>query len=339
MYNVQNLTVENCTFMDNVNNVTVDETIIIPPFRGNAGAIAVGFPPNGTLEHNTSSINITGSRFVNNSAFSDISTDTVLINKTFAGRGGAIALYLPTPNLTVNFLTEYSHYEKNNASSAGGGIYAHLSGDFANVTLHVKNCHFIENYAPDGAGVEFTYDLSKSACAVVGNSVGECSADEEEDSNGMCGACSSAATPLEGNSVCIPATSIIENCSFEGNVGNFGGAFKGIQINPFGNNNKITFKNCNFTNNTAQVGAGAYFQSRYSVADVKMEDAIKIENWYVLLLLNCTCNITLCSYMWSYIAIQLISPPIKPLTLLKIKHYSGLPTAIQLWGCAFLQTH
>jgi len=278
VYNVQNLMVNNCTFMDNVNNVTVDETPIIPPFRGNAGAIAVGFPSNTTLEYNTSSIIVTSSVFVNNSAFSDISTDTVLINKTFAGRGGAIALYLPTPNHTVIFLTENSYYERNNASSAGGGIYAHLSGDYANVTLLVKNCHFIGNDAPDGAGVEFTYDLSKSACAVVGNSVGECFADEE-DFDGTCSTCSSAATPLEGDSICIPATSIIEDCYFERNKGNFGGAFKGIQINPFGNNNLITFRNCTFVNNTAQVGAGAYFQSRYSVADVKMGDAIKIENW------------------------------------------------------------
>ena len=280
MYNVQNLMVDGCTFCDNVNNITVNETTIITPFRGNAGAIAVGFHPNNTLEYNSSSIIVTGSTFINNSAFSDISTDAVLINKTFAGRGGAIALYLPTHNLTVNFMSENSYYERNNATSAGGGIYAHLSGDYANVTLHLKNCRFIENYAPDGAGVEFTYDLSKSACAVVGNSVGDCSADEE-DSDGTCGACSSAATPLEGDIICIPTTSIIEDCHFEQNDGNFGGAFKGIQINPFGNNNRITFRNCTFVNNTAQVGAGAYFQSRYSVADVKMEDAIKIENWYV----------------------------------------------------------
>lgn len=286
VYNVQNLMVDSCSFTDNINNFLVNESTITP-FRGNAGAIAVGYPNDTQLvPYNTSSIIVTRSQFVNNSALSDISTDAVLINKTFAARGGAIALYLPTPNLTVYFMSEDSHYEKNNASSAGGGIYAHLSGDYSNVTLHLNNCKFIENYADDGAGVEFTYDLSKSACSVVGSSVGECSADEE-DSDGTCTTCSSAATPVVGENFCIPATSIIENCYFERNEGNFGGAFKGIQINPFGNNNFITFKNCTFLENTAQVGAGAYFQSRYSVADVKMADAIKIEDWYVF---NITVN-------------------------------------------------
>lgn len=268
IFNVLNVTVDNCTFMDNHNNGSGEE-----PFRGNAGAIAVGYPncsncSSGldSLLDNTTSANIIiiNSMFFNNSAHTDRSTDQVLIQKMFAGRGGTIALYLPTPESVVRFTSESNCFENNSASSAGGAIYAHLSGDYANVTLHVKKCNFTGNKAPDGAGVEFTYNLDKSACVIA-----SCEIDNEN--------CTSS-------SVCdpyIPAKSIIEDCNFERNAGFFGGAFKGIQINPFGNNNMIKFKSCKFINNAASVGAGAYFQSRYSVADVRMSNAIQMEDWYV----------------------------------------------------------
>lgn len=250
-----NVTVDNCTFENNYNFGSGTA-----PFRGNAGAIAVGYPDeiNPFLDAN---IIINNSMFINNNATTNKGTDDVLIKKIFSGRGGAIALYLPTPNSTVRFTSESNCFTGNIASSAGGGIYAHLSGDFADVTLHVKDSNFTRNEAQDGAGLEFTYDLDKSACVIP-----SCDMDDIE--------CSPNCQKY------VPANSTIENCHFIENDGDFGGAFKGIQINPFGNNNFITFKNCTFINNTASVGAGAYFQSRYSVADVRMSDSIKMENWY-----------------------------------------------------------
>lgn len=262
IFNVTNVTVDTCTFKNNSNNGSGDAT-----FRGNAGAIAIGYSNNSKLT-NESNIVIKNSKFMDNVAVHSRPTDEVLINKIFSGRGGAIALYVPSPNSTVKFTSESNCFHNNNASSAGGAIYAHLSGSYADVTLHVKNCNFTRNKAQDGAGVEFTYDLAKSACVIP-----SCDADDYNSCP-------------RTNSECpyyVPAKSIIEDCHFERNHGDFGGAFKGIQINPFGNNNLITFKNCTFVNNMASVGAGAYFQSRYSVADVRMNDSIKIINWYVIM--------------------------------------------------------
>ena len=278
IFNVLNVTVDHCTFVNNHNNGNRDE-----PFRGNAGAIAVGYSScsncSSLLLNSSTSANIIikNSMFISNSAWTNRSTDQVLIQKVFAGRGGAIALYLPTPESIVRFTSELNCFENNSASSAGGAIYAHLSGDLANVTLDIKECNFTGNKAPDGAGVEFTYNLDRSACVIT-----SCEIDNDD--------CTSS-------SVCnrhIPANSIIEDCHFVRNVGEFGGAFKGIQINPFGNNNMIKFKNCTFINNSASVGAGAYFQSRYSVADVRMSSAIQMENWYVSI---CCIGIYVCLHM------------------------------------------
>ena len=281
IFDVANVTVDNCTFENNSKNGSGFE-----PFRGNAGAIAVGYSNysrNGSCSdtdcmanclvddsaYESYHVTITNSRFINNSASSDTPTDKVLIQKIFSGRGGAVALYLPTPCSIVRFLSESNFFMNNKASSAGGAIYAHLSGDYADITLHVKDCNFTENKAKDGAGIEFTYDLKKSTCMVSSS----CAVDDIE--------CSFKEVSTTDCQKCAPANSTIENCTFTANEGEFGGAFKGIQINPFGNNNLITFKNCTFINNTASVGAGAYFQSRYSVADVRMNNSIQMENWYV----------------------------------------------------------
>ena len=267
---------DNCTFENNSNNGRGNAT-----FRGNAGAIAIGYSDDskGDSKDDNSTdadsvdaytIIIKNSTFINNTANTNRSTDEVLIQKLFAGRGGAIALYLPTPNSIVRFTSESNCFMNNRVTAAGGAIYAHLSGDFADVTLHVKDCNFTGNDAPDGAGIEFTYDLNKSACIISSCDI---------DNNTECSSAPTTDCPRH-----VPATSIIENCNFVGNNGSFGGAFKGIQINPFGNNNIINFKNCTFINNTASVGAAAYFQSRYSVADVRMNDSIHMENWYVIIM-------------------------------------------------------
>ena len=269
IFDVSNVLVDNCTFENNSNNGSGSA-----PFRGNAGAIAVGYYNYSSDDNSTDAdsianytIIIKNSMFINNTGNTNRPTDEVLIQKVFAGRGGAIALYIPTPNSIVKFTSESNCFMNNRASSAGGAIYAHLSGDLANVTLHVKDCDFTGNMAPDGAGVEFTYNLNMSACVIS-----SC-----DRNNADCSDASTTDCPPN-----VPANSIIENCRFIENNGSFGGAFKGIQINPFGNNNLIKFRNCVFINNTASVGAGAYFQSRYSVADVRMSDSIQMENWYVV---------------------------------------------------------
>ena len=275
IFDVSNVLVDNCTFVNNSNDGGGNAS-----FRGNAGAIAIGYSNDSTYADamdDVYTIVIRNSTFINNTAKTSRPTDEVLIQKIFSGRGGAVALYLPTPNSNVTFTSESNCFMNNRASSAGGAIYAHLSGDFANVMLHVKDCNFTGNVAQDGAGVEFTYDLNKSTCTT-------CDINDPE-----CLDASTTGCPDQ------PANSIIEDCRFIDNNGSFGGAFKGIQINPFGNNNLIKFKNCEFTKNYASVGAAAYFQSRYSVADVRMSNSIQMENWYVIHVhasLNCY-NITI----------------------------------------------
>lgn len=270
IFNVSNVLVDTCVFENNSNNGSGND-----PFRGNAGAIAIGYSNMTSVsEYN---IIIKNSMFIDNTALTNRTTDEVLIQKIFSGRGGAVALYLPTPNSTAVFTSESNCFVNNRAASAGGAIYAHLSGDYNNVTLYVKNSNFTGNIASDGAGVEFTYDLDKSACVIS-----SCDAD-----NNDCSITDLTATDCQEH---VPAKSVIENCYFERNDGQFGGAFKGIQINPFGNNNFITFRNCTFIENCASVGAAAYFQSRYSVADVRMNNSIVMENWYVTCLIATVFN-------------------------------------------------
>lgn len=270
IFNVGNVLVDNCTFENNFNNGSGST-----PFRGNAGAIAIGFSNVSDADIDITeytNIAITNSMFINNTANTSRTTDDVLMGKIFSGRGGAIALYITSPdnvNVSVQFTSKFNHFISNNATSAGGAIYAHLSGNYTNVTLHVEDCNFTGNDAPDGAGIEFTYDLGKSACVIS-----SCDIDNVID-------CSPTMSPTLSCPSYVPAKSIVKNCYFERNHGGFGGAFKGIQINPFGNNNFITFEDCTFVNNIADVGAAAYFQSRYSVADVRMNNSIRMENWYV----------------------------------------------------------
>ena len=94
-------------------------------YRGNSGAVAIGYNHVGS---NTSMlIQVYKSTFFNNSATANTSLQTstnIHVNRTYTGRGGALAVYQNTiePNkLAINISN--CDFTQNYAHSHGGGIY------------------------------------------------------------------------------------------------------------------------------------------------------------------------------------------------------------------------
>lgn len=240
IYDTPSVTVTNCMFTNNTSNG-------IGNIRnsGNAGALSIGF--NETF--NTASspqILIQDSTFVNNTATiigNCRSVSTVLFSKIYSQRGGAVAGYFAAAGLQLEITIQGCSFTNNTAKDSGGGVYINLSGgDGASTSVTFTNNRFVGNCAVDGGAIETTFDSPES--------------------------------------VMHPSHLVVENCTFEENEGQFGGAIKAVQINAQGNLNHVRVERCNFTENMADVGAAMHLQSLAAELFVHMDmDRIVVEDW------------------------------------------------------------
>ena len=243
MFNCPNVSVEHSNFTNNTSD-GIGQT----PYSGNAGALAIGYnnidlPPD--LLAISPSISIVNVSFVRNRALAvegfKYSVGQVLLTKLYNQRGGGLACYLGTPNYSVKVLLDGCTVMENHADSAGGGVYMYLTGANNSHTVDILNTKFQKNDAPDGGGLEITYDTE----------------DSRDNPNNV----------------------YLKACDFTGNNGHFGGGFKNIQLNSQGNMNNVSIVECNFSSNTATVGAALYLQSSYTIVNVAMMMRITLENW------------------------------------------------------------
>lgn len=222
--------------------------IATTPYSGNAGALAIGY--NDThlpdrLSRLAPEISLVNVSFVRNSAeaIDDFryTTSQVLQRRVYNQRGGGLACYLGAPSYSVVVTLDWCTFEENLADSAGGGVYMYLTGDKNFHMVNITNTKFQGNDAPDGGGLEITYDTA--------------------------------------DSIKTPNIVHLENCSFINNRGNFGGGIKNIQLNSLGNMNNLSVVRSNFSNNVAPVGAALYLQSRYAIVNTSMKVRIALRDW------------------------------------------------------------
>ena len=240
--NSPRIIVDNCQFTNNTS-----QGIGKTRYSGNSGGMSIGFdgtprPPE--FQSIPPEIFITETQFTNNSANASgafvYEVSYVLKTNIFNQRGGAMAIYIGSPNYTAQILIQNCTIKGNQALDSGGGIYMNIGGENNNHSIKIIDTNFIENNGPDGGGLEITQYSNVRI-------------DEPHH-----------------------AVNII-NCNFLRNVATFGGGYKSLQI--FVYLNTVNLYNCTFINNSAQVGGALYLQSVFTVPLVTLLENSIIEDW------------------------------------------------------------
>ena len=129
LFNCENVTLSGLHLENN------HGTGIVPlPYRGNTGGVAIGY---NDLPSNLSfppSVHISDSVFRNNSALATsrvISISTTAFSQVFTGRGGALGIFVNESHHNVTITVKNCSIVGNYARSFGGGIYVIFNGDRA----------------------------------------------------------------------------------------------------------------------------------------------------------------------------------------------------------------
>ena len=148
IHNCINVTVSDCYFLNNSGT-----GIILEPFRGNSGALAI------TYNYMDTSLNgpiiiVSDCTFVNNSAAATMNrrtTNQIFATGVLTGRGGAMALFVNETNLDISARVINCSFTGNYASEFAGGLYVYFAG-LGSHNVSVEDCHFYSNRATLGAG-------------------------------------------------------------------------------------------------------------------------------------------------------------------------------------------
>ena len=155
IYNCQNVSLSESIFQNNQGT-----GILQIPYRGNTGAVAVGFndvPP----DFPPPCIRIQGSQFINNSATAASIFETsnqAFTNQYFTGRGGGLGIFINESfhNLTVRI--DGCKFEGNFARSFGGGVYMLFNGEGTQHFIFVEKSELVFNTAlKGGGGIQLSY--------------------------------------------------------------------------------------------------------------------------------------------------------------------------------------
>ena len=232
--------ISSCTFTNNTN-----QGIGNRPYSGNAGGIAIGYDES-TDPNYHSNIKITNSTIEYNRAdgSSDFERDASLLlrQKIFRQRGGGIAFYFGTTNNSGNVEITRCTFEGNFAKSAGGGLFITLLGINNSHSIAIRECLFAKNTAYIGAGLVTFYNPEMSSTDLLAQSVA------------------------------------VVNCTFIGNMGQYGGALSNVQL---GYLNVLIVTNCTFMDNHGLLGAALYLQFLFTPLSFVPERRIVIKDWYI----------------------------------------------------------
>lgn len=150
------LEVHNCLTVQIVNSFFSHNRgtgIIIEPYRGNTGAVAITFLQWSTSMCPTANITITNSVFHNNSALAEESyrsSSDAILSGTLTGRGGGLGIFIFNRNTST--VVSGCRFTENYARSFGGGLYIAFAGNYSHFRGAVDNCSFTSNTAVHGGG-------------------------------------------------------------------------------------------------------------------------------------------------------------------------------------------
>ena len=228
IFNSHNITIVNSSFIDNYGTGTV-----LIPFRGNTGAVAVGYDNDKSSHVVNPSIMVERCLFINNSAnvsARSLRTSTeILLNGVFPSRGGGFGLFMREPIQNISAQIVHCHFANNYAFSFGGGVYVVFNGGVNQHIVVIDSCHFVDNIGRLGAGgTLFIY--------------------------------------FANGNIEFPMTAIIHNCHYVGNKGETGGAMYIFPEYSFGGDGNVAFiNNCTFEDNKASSYGGAIATAIYSL--------------------------------------------------------------------------
>ena len=244
LFNCPSLSVINSTFANN--NSTA--RYLSQSFEANAAALSYGW--NNILLSAPSSINVRvyNCQFIGNTARGivrdfDPTTDA-LETRTFAGRGGGMAVVLnATSNVTV--IVEHTRFINNHANGFGGGFYLLIDG----ISI---NQHFILRYN--------MYDGNTATFGGAAINVGYLSIIPDTTINNV----------------------IINDSMFVNNNAGFVGAIGLALTYIFGVTNYIQIRNCSFYSNEAgQYGAAVGLFHLDFLSSKTEVQPVEITDWYV----------------------------------------------------------
>ena len=232
IYNSAHVTITNSNFSNNSGSGNV-----LLPFRGNTGAVAIGYNKEKSISITNQTILVQNCLFTNNRA--NVSTQSFLTSSNivaqgiFTGRGGGVGLLINESFHNVTALITDCRFVNNFVSSFGGGVYVVFNGTSTQHKVTVDNCQFINNTGTLGAGgINIAY--------------------------------------LTNGEFNYPITAIIRNSYFFGNQGETGGATYIFPASTFGGDGNVAFiENCFYENNEASNFGGAIAAATYSLFRTK----------------------------------------------------------------------
>lgn len=154
IYNCEQLCITNSSFSHNRGSGVIEE-----PFRGNTGAVAVGFH---NIEEGRKDpiVRVSGSNFTNNTASNFRSSNEALGGGILVGRGGGMGVWMIDQRYNISVLVSGCLFEGNMAEAYAGGLYFLFSGGPSQHSGIVEHTRFLSNHAESGAGAFACVGLS-----------------------------------------------------------------------------------------------------------------------------------------------------------------------------------
>ena len=265
IYESLQITIKNCTFRNN----TSDGCFTKKKYIGSSGGLSIGYNYSDTLDDYFTSgfiiysvpshprpiilhINITKSRFINNSALpfdgQSSSSTEALQNNVFYGRGGALSLLISVRN-SLKLVFSDNKVINNFADAFGGGMYCLIqTSSDQSYTFH--NNVFMNNTGSVAGGIAFIYLY----------------------------------IPKQAQNPTIHT--FLYNCVFYNNIARskVAGAVAIYSVLGLSKDVCIRFKHCQFHNNKAVSYGGAVDITSYDFFDsIEAVQLVKFINWLVLL--------------------------------------------------------
>ena len=245
IYNSENITVKNCTFHNN----TSDSFFTLQRYQGGAGGLSIGYEyTESRIQIRSINILIVDCKFISNNALTlsrlKLTSTKILLREIFPGRGGAL-IVLVNMNTPLNFVFNNSLIMDNFAEFFGGSVYCVTQRGFMYQTFLFANNIFMNNTAPIASGLSFINLLNR---------------------------------PVE-----FAVYMLIFNCTFIRNtaISEVAGAANIYPLYAL-RNTMVTFRDCQFYSNSAQVYGGAIDITSYNFFENR-ETVFPVEfiNWLV----------------------------------------------------------
>ena len=149
IYNSETVSIKNSHFSDNTGS-----GIILQPFRGNTGSVAITYF-NSSRSNQNPDIKVINTTFINNSVYAKSSyrfSSRTFFRGLLTGRAGGLGVFIYEIYHNVTIHVDGCTFHDNYAQAYGGGMYIVYSGSNSHHTGTVSNCEFNRNTGGLGAG-------------------------------------------------------------------------------------------------------------------------------------------------------------------------------------------